>query len=182
MDDSPVMTLHKLFPLLRRRLAARALPEPRQLAGGTMGDFPFARNAAATQQAAAEADMVVGQSQALLIYRGGTPQIDADGRLYGETGRDEPEQLEADRKWWPIATWRLPLLRLLVIIVGGVVTRVREVDGVDSDAGTAGRKIALLAGSPLTPEQIAERYPTLPMKLGDPWPTRPGPSREFIEF
>jgi len=49
-----------------------------------------------------------GADCALVVYRNtGTRKIDADtNRRYGETGAGENAQLEADRKWFPIAPAR----------------------------------------------------------------------------
>jgi hypothetical protein len=53
-----------------------------------------------------------GADCALVIYRNTrTRKIDDGNRRYGETGVGERVQLEADRKWFPIAPARGPASR-----------------------------------------------------------------------
>jgi hypothetical protein len=50
--------------------------------------------------------------------------LDPDtNRRNGQTGRSERVQLEADRKWWPIAPARRPRVQGLVYVVDGAVAR-----------------------------------------------------------
>ncbi|MGW4094451.1 recombinase family protein [Nocardia sp. NPDC004750] len=65
---------------------------------------------------------------ALLIYRNSKTKVDSGNRRYGETNASERVQLEADRKWWPIADTRRRHLKALVYVVDGYVKRVRAVD------------------------------------------------------
>ncbi|MEV4604956.1 recombinase family protein, partial [Amycolatopsis sp. NPDC049253] len=60
-----------------------------------------------------------GGDCALVVYRNThTRKIDADtSRRYGETGANEKVQLEADRKWFPIAPARWPRLKAIVYVV-----------------------------------------------------------------
>ncbi|MEV8607928.1 helix-turn-helix domain-containing protein [Amycolatopsis sp. NPDC051373] len=60
---------------------------------------------------------------ALVVYRNTrTRKIDADtSRRYGEIGASEKVQLEADRKWFPIAPARWPRLKPIVYVVDGAV-------------------------------------------------------------
>ncbi|QRP42647.1 hypothetical protein [Amycolatopsis sp. FDAARGOS 1241] len=46
----------------------------------------------------------------------------------GETCAGEKVQLEADRKWFPIAPARWPRLEVIVQVVDGAVARVRGVE------------------------------------------------------
>jgi hypothetical protein len=45
-----------------------------------------------------------------------------------ETGQSERVQLEADRKWWPVAPARQPRLKGVVYVVNGSVARIRAID------------------------------------------------------
>lgn len=43
----------------------------------------------------------------LVVYRNTRPgKVDGSNRRYGESGQSEKVQLEADRKWWPVAPAR----------------------------------------------------------------------------
>ncbi|MFE7802529.1 hypothetical protein [Nocardia sp. NPDC057440] len=66
---------------------------------------------------------------ALIIYRNSKTKVDPDGnRRYGETNASEKVQLEADRKWWPIADARRRHLKAIAYYVDGYLKRVRAVD------------------------------------------------------
>ncbi|MEU5417808.1 hypothetical protein [Streptomyces sp. NPDC020667] len=123
---------------------------------------------------------------ALVLYRGSnTRKVDADGRVYGETGQgeDSPEQLEADRKWFTISDSYEDLLRLVVYVSDGMIVRVREVqrdrrwEPRDEDA-----KVALPLSAPLTQEDLKEKYPALPFALGGPRPMVRGKIREYVSL
>lgn len=117
-----------------------------------------------------------------MVYRSTrTRKVDADtNRRYGETGQSEAVQLEADRKWWPTATARRPHVKGFVYVVDGVVARVRAVDpdGTwrDDDRGYADAPLT----KPLTDVAIAERFPTLGLRLGDRRPHVRGKLREHL--
>jgi hypothetical protein len=89
-------------------------------------------------------------------------------------------QLDADRKWWPIAAARRPKLEAIVCVVDGVVTRVRAADPAgqwhEDDRGYADVPVT----KPLTGIQIAKQLPTLELQLGDPRPHVKGKLREYI--
>jgi DNA invertase Pin-like site-specific DNA recombinase len=117
----------------------------------------------------------------LVVYRNTRPgKIDPDtSRRYGETGQSEAVQLEADRKWWPIAPARKAALKGFVYVANGVVTRVRAVQPGGAwhydDRGYA--DVPLTA--PLTGRQIADQFPTLRLRPGDPRPHIRGKIREY---
>jgi DNA invertase Pin-like site-specific DNA recombinase len=123
-----------------------------------------------------------GRDCVLMVYRTTRPgKIDPNtNRRYGETGQSEKVQLEADRKWWPIAPARRPRVKGFVYVVDGAVARVRAVDpdGTwhDDDRGYA--DVPLTA--PLAPVEIAERFPILGLHLGDPRPHVRGKLREYV--
>lgn len=52
--------------------------------------------------------------------------MDDSNRRYGETGQSETVQMEADRKWWPVAPARQPRLKGIVYVVNGTVARIRR--------------------------------------------------------
>ncbi|MBN9739334.1 MULTISPECIES: recombinase family protein [unclassified Pseudonocardia] len=122
-----------------------------------------------------------GRDCALIIYRNSRPKVDHTQRRYGETGAGEKFQLEADRKWFPIAPARRTRLRAMVYVVDGVVARVRAVTGEpsawsDDDRGYADVPV----DPPLTDLQIARQLPTLGIALGDPRPHQRGKIREYL--
>ncbi|MGV9838029.1 recombinase family protein [Nocardia niigatensis] len=120
---------------------------------------------------------------ALIVYRNSKAKVDSDGnRRYGETRASEAVQLEADRKWWPIAEARRRHLKALVYVVDGVVTRVRAVDP-DGAWHTDDRGYCDVPVSPpLTDIEIARTLPTLGLALGDTRPHVKGKLREYISL
>jgi hypothetical protein len=118
----------------------------------------------------------------LVVYRNTRPgKVDPDtNRRYGETGQSEKVQLEADRKWWPVAPARQGRLKAIVYVVGGTVARIRAVD----PDGTWQRDDRGYADIPLTPPltegQAAGQFPTLGIRLGDPRPHVKGKIREYL--
>lgn len=122
---------------------------------------------------------------ALVVYRNRRPgKVDKDtNRRYGETGASEKVQLEADRKWYPIAPARRPRLKAIVYVVDGVVARVRAVDPDPSKWDTDDRGYAdVPVTAPLTDVQIAQQLPTLGFGLGDPRPHVRGKIREYVSL
>ncbi|GGL44345.1 recombinase family protein [Nocardia jinanensis] len=120
---------------------------------------------------------------ALIVYRRSKTKVNPDtNRRYGETGQSEAVQLDADRKWWPIAPTRRSKLKAIVYIVDGVVARVRAVDPAgqwhEDDRGYA--DVPLTA--PLTDIQIAKQLPTLGLQLGDERPHVKGKLREYVRL
>jgi DNA invertase Pin-like site-specific DNA recombinase len=116
----------------------------------------------------------------MVVYRNTRPgKVDGTNRRFGETGASERVQLDADRKWWNVAPALEPRLKGVIFVVDGTVARIR---GVDPD-GTWDRDdrgyadIPLTA--PLTEVQIAEQFPTLGIRLGDPRPHVKGKIREY---
>jgi hypothetical protein len=121
-----------------------------------------------------------GGDCALVIYRNRRPKVDSTNRRYGETGQSERVQLEADRKWWPIAPVRRARVKAFIYVVDGVVTRVRAVDPEGRwEEDDRGYVDAPLSG-PLSDLQIAEQFPTLGLRLGDPRPHTRGRVREYL--
>ncbi|QMU68380.1 hypothetical protein GXP74_09205 [Streptacidiphilus sp. P02-A3a] len=188
-----LLTLKEIYPLLRNRLTEHGLPEPNQRTTDTADRFPLARNRAlravelpdTAVATVALTGLGAGERYALVVWRKGVSLLaDPTGRWYGETGRDEQVQREADRMWWPIARWRIPNLKALVVVNDGRVHRIREVYGVDEESTAAGDtgKLALNVSGPLTPERLAERLPGLPMALGDAHPAVQGRMREYVTF
>jgi len=187
------LTVQEVYPLLRNRLTEHGLPEPNQRTTDTAGRFPLARNRALLTTVklnvelakAAPTELGAGERYALVVWRKSVALLaDPTGRWYGETGRDEQVQQEADRMWWPIARWRIPNLKALVVVNDGRVHRIREVFGVDEESTAAGDtgKLALEVSAPLAPEQLAERLPGLPFALGDAQPAVQGRMREYVTF
>jgi hypothetical protein len=183
------LTLQELYPLLQNRLREHGLPEPNQRTTDTAGLFPLARNRALPgviqhPPVSAPDQVGVGDRYALVVWRKNALLHDPTGRWYGETGDDEQVQLEADRMWWPIARWRIPNLKALVVIVDGQVHRMREVFGVDEETTATGDngKLALRLSAPLAPEEQAERLSGLPFTLGDACPAVQGRLREYVTF
>ncbi|GGN30039.1 hypothetical protein GCM10011609_87540 [Lentzea pudingi] len=83
-------------------------------------------------------------------------------RRYGETGASEKVQLDADRKWFPVAAARWRRLKAIVYVVDGVVARICAVEADLSKWGTEDRGYANVpVTKPLTELQIAKKLPTL---------------------
>lgn len=122
-----------------------------------------------------------GRDCVLVVYRNTRPgKVDDSNRRYGETGQSERVQLEADRKWWPVAPARQPRLKGIVYVVNGIVARIRAVD----PEGAWQRDDRGYADIPLTPPltdlQVAEQFPTLGIRLGDHRPHVRGKIREYL--
>jgi DNA invertase Pin-like site-specific DNA recombinase len=122
-----------------------------------------------------------GRDCVLVIYRNTRPgKVDDANRRYGETGQSEKVQMEADRKWWPVAPARQPRLKGIIYVVNGTVARIRAVD----PEGAWQRDDRGYADIPLTPPlteiQIAEQFPTLGLRLGDHRPHVKGKIREYL--
>ncbi|MFC0438034.1 recombinase family protein [Kutzneria buriramensis] len=121
----------------------------------------------------------------LVVYRNTrTRKVDADtNRRYGETGAGEKFQLDADRKWFPIAPSRWSRLKAIVYVVDGTVARVRAVDPDPSKWDTDDRGYAdVPVSKPLTELQIAKLLPTLGLSLGDERPHVKGKIREYVNL
>lgn len=101
-------------------------------------------------------------------------------RKYGETNGSEREQLDADAMWWRIAASRRPHVKGIVYVADGVVVRIR---GIDPDGewreDERGYADAPVTG-PLSEAEIAERLPTLGIRLGDHRPHVRGKIREYV--
>ena len=123
-----------------------------------------------------------GRDCVLVIYRNTRPgKVDRDtNRRYGETGQDERVQLEADRKWWPVAPARERRLKGVVYVVDGTVARIRAVQPGGAwprdDRGYA--DIPLTA--PLEELEVAGQFSTLGVRLGDHRPHVRGKLREYL--
>lgn len=119
---------------------------------------------------------------AMVVYRGvHTTKATPGGGRYGETGHGEDSraQLDADRRGFTVAPDKRVLLRAVVYVVDGLVTRVREVqDGAWHE--DARGKVALPLGPPLSSADLARRLPTLPLAIGDRRPMVRGRVREHI--
>ncbi|WP_406120852.1 hypothetical protein OHQ89_02460 [Streptomyces canus] len=123
-----------------------------------------------------------GRDCVLVVYRNRKAKTDASNRRLGETGRDDDVQLEADRKWWPIAPARRPLVKAIVYIADGTVARVRSVDPDlskwrEDDRGYADVPVSR---KPLDDLQIAKQLPTLGLRNGDKRPHVCGKLREYV--
>ena len=84
--------------------------------------------------------------------------------------------------WWPIARWRLDRLKALIFVTDGEVNRIREVYGVDEETTGDSSSLALKVSAPLTTDEIAQRLPTLPVKLNSEHPAVQGKLRKYLEF
>ncbi|MHC5264214.1 caspase family protein [Streptomyces sp. UC4497] len=181
-NGNAALTLHELFPALKARLKESGLPAPNLRTTDTAAMYAIAHNAA-TPPHDETPHRPIEESQALIIWRrNGKILYDADGRPYGETGGGEELQLDADRKWWPIARWRLPALRALVFVVDGEVNRIREIIDVDEDMTGDSSSLALQVSPPLTLAELEERLPGLPVTLGTPLPSGQGKLREYLTY
>ncbi len=124
-----------------------------------------------------------GADCALVVYRNTrTRKVDPDtNRRYGETRAGEKAQLEADRKWFPIAPTRRPRLKAVVYVVDGTVTRIRAVEPDPAQWDTDDRGYAdIPVTAPLTPLEITKQLPTIGIGLGAPRPHQRGKIREYI--
>jgi len=123
-----------------------------------------------------------GRDCVLIVYRNTrTRKLDPDTlRRYGETGAGEDAQREADSKWWPIAAARRPHVKGIVYVADGIVVRIRGIDPdrpwKDDDRGYAEAPVT----GPLTEVEIARRFPTLDLQLGDSRPHVRGKIREYL--
>jgi len=118
----------------------------------------------------------------MVVYRGGrTAKAGPEGRRHGETGHggDSRAQLDADRIGFSVARDKRALLRAVVYVVDGLVTRVREVQDGPWHEDARG-KVDLPLGPPLTSADLARRLPTLPLAIGDRRPMVRGRIREHI--
>jgi hypothetical protein len=71
----------------------------------------------------------VGRDCVRVVYRSSKTKTDPDtNRRYGETGRSEKVQREADSNWWPIAPARRARVKGIVYVVDGTVTRIRGIE------------------------------------------------------
>jgi DNA invertase Pin-like site-specific DNA recombinase len=118
---------------------------------------------------------------ALIVYRNSKTKVDPDSnRRYGETRASEAVQLEADRKWWPVAEERRRHLKAIVYVLDGVVSRVRAVDPDGAwqidDRGYCDVPVT----APLTELEIARQLPTLTLGLGDQRAHVKGKLREYL--
>jgi len=121
-----------------------------------------------------------GRDCILVIYRNHKTKTDTSNRRLGETGQTEQVQLEADRKWWPIAPARRHRVKAIMYVGNGTITRIRPIDPAgtwrEDDCGYADAPV----GPPLTDLQIAQQLPTLGIRLGDPRPHIRGKLREYL--
>ncbi len=124
-----------------------------------------------------------GRDCVFVVYRNSRPgKVDRDtNRRYGETGQSEKVQLEADRKWFPIAEARQPRVKGIVYVVDGHVTRIRAITPSRDPWPADDRKfVEAPVTKPLTDLEIAERFPTLGLRLGAPRPHVRGKIREYL--
>jgi DNA invertase Pin-like site-specific DNA recombinase len=118
----------------------------------------------------------------LVVYRNTRPgKVDSDtNRRYGETGKNEKVQLEADRKWFPIGALRRPRVKGIVYVSDGVVVRVRGIDPYGHWDEDDRKYVDVPVTKPLTDVEIAQQFPTLPFKVGDQRPRVRGKIREYL--
>ncbi|WP_323178732.1 helix-turn-helix domain-containing protein [Streptomyces sp. NBC_01381] len=118
-----------------------------------------------------------------VVYRSGKTKTDADGRTYDETGQGDlsKEQFDADSKYWPLADHKRPHAKAMVYVVDGIVKRIRPIKP-DLDAWKRhGNKWEIPVGDPiLDPAEIAEKFPTLDLSVGDELPAQRGKLREHL--
>ncbi|WP_280264660.1 recombinase family protein [Nocardia wallacei] len=118
---------------------------------------------------------------ALIVYRNSKTKIDPDGnRRYGETHASEAVQLDADRKWWPIADTRRRHLKAIVYCVDGCIRRVRAVDPDGRWQADDRGYWDVPVGPPLTDIQVAAMFGHS-LALGERRPAVKGRLREYIE-
>ena len=90
-------------------------------------------------------------------------------------------QLDADRKYWPIAVAKKPHLKSIVYVVDGVVARIRGVDPdgswIQDDRGYWDIPVT----APLAAEEpVAEQLSALGIRLGSSLPPVQGKMREHV--
>jgi DNA invertase Pin-like site-specific DNA recombinase len=128
--------------------------------------------------------LTAGQEDCVLvIYRNTRPgKIDpGTNRRYGETGQGGKTQLDADRKWWNVAPDRRPRLKAMVIVVNATVTRIYGVDPDGRWEPDDRDYVAIPLTGPLEDNlQVAEKFPTLGIRLGDHRPHVRGKIREYL--
>lgn len=115
-----------------------------------------------------------GDECVLVVYRNTrTRKVDAGtNRRYGETGTSERVQLDAGRKWFPIAGSRRSSMSPMASSPGYVLS---------TRTGPGTRTTAVMpVTKPLTEVQIAEQLPTLGLRLGDHRPHVRGKIREYL--
>jgi helix-turn-helix resolvase-like protein len=118
-----------------------------------------------------------------VIYRNSTPKADQDtSRPYGETGQGGETLMKADDRYHRIARDKRHLLRAMVFVCDGVVTRIRPVnpDGEWTPNPNGNGKVVVPLGDPLDDDQIAEQFPTLHIRNGDQRPRQRGRLWETI--
>lgn len=122
-----------------------------------------------------------GRDCVLVVYRSSKTKVDPDtNRRYGETGRSEKVQREADSKWWPIGAARRSRVKGIVYVVDGVVTRIRAIDPDGTWDEDDRGYVDVPVTKPLTELQAARRFPTLTLHLGDARPHVRGRIREYL--
>ncbi|MGW1498877.1 hypothetical protein ACWCQW_09950 [Streptomyces mirabilis] len=120
---------------------------------------------------------------AMVIYRNEGGGVDAEGRLFGETGGNDDTQRDADGPYWRVAKASRPKIRLLVIVVAGEVRRIWPVDPSDAwveQPGGSGKVALPLGEHPLKPEEVRALYPDFGIAVGDQRPMRQGLLREYV--
>ncbi|MGW2426771.1 recombinase family protein [Streptomyces sp. NPDC001709] len=118
---------------------------------------------------------------AYVVYRSGKPKTRPDGSTMGETGQGEhsPAQYDADRQLFPLADHKRPYVKAMVYVVDGTVKRIRAIDP-KGDWVPHGGDWEIPVTAPLTPGEIAERFPTLGFSLGDELPAQRGKLRQHL--
>lgn len=116
----------------------------------------------------------------MVVYRNADPKIDESGRVFGETGTGEEDQIESDRKWWRIAPGKRRRLRGVVYVHEGVVARIRAVDPQGVWAEDARGYASIPVTAPLTDAEIGQQLPTLELLPGATLPQTQGPSRRYL--
>ncbi len=109
--------------------------------------------------------------------------VGEEGYEYGETGKDDAAQREADRRYWRIDKRVRPNLRLLVAVASGTVARIWPVEpnGEWEESSTRPGAVAIPVGDhPLSDEEVRAQYPSLGVVEGDPWPAEQGPNRRYV--
>jgi hypothetical protein len=120
---------------------------------------------------------------AMVVYRGVGTATDEDGRVFGETGEDDASEGQrlADDRWWRVAKASQKRIRLLIVVGSGRVRRIWEVEQKpDWERGPGGKVALPLGPHPLTPQEVADRYPDLGVAVDDERRMRQGLLREYI--